>query len=166
MVENGHPFPQGKKWVFFKKRQGNDFLETGSCFLHLSTSQNRWKTWSYRKNDLVVARMRDCGVSLLALPYLALQNLRGTTQSLLMLKNYFSIHTDQSICLFHRSSIFQNQIWVWHMLSMISIDFMIAIAQKTGYCGGKTKKINENVARVCYKRISNCTIRRANLFTD
>ena len=26
------------------------------------------------------------------------------------------------------------------MLSMILIDFMIAIAQKTGYCGGKTKK--------------------------
>ena len=63
-----------------------------------------------------------------------------TTQSLLMMKNCFSIHTDQSICLFHRSSIFQNQIWVWHMLSMILIDFMIAIAQKTGYCGGKTKK--------------------------
>ena len=30
------------------------------------------------------------------------------TQSLLILKNCFSIHTDQSICLFHRSSIFQN----------------------------------------------------------
>ena len=26
------------------------------------------------------------------------------------------------------------------MFSMILIGFMIAIAQKTGYCGGKTKK--------------------------
>ena len=62
------------------------------------------------------------------------------TQSLLMLKNCFIIHTDKSICLFHRSSIFQNQIWVWHMLSMILIDFTTAIAQKTGYCGGKKKE--------------------------
>ena len=87
-------------------------------------------------------------------------------QSLLMMKYCFSISTDQSICPFHRSSISQNQIWVWRMFSMILIDFMIAIAQKTGYCGGKTKKINENVARVCYKRISNCSIRRVNLFND
>ena len=27
------------------------------------------------------------------------------------------------------------------MLSMILIDFMTAIAQKTGYCGGKPKKL-------------------------
>jgi len=88
------------------------------------------------------------------------------TQSLLIMKNCFSIHTDQSICLFHRSSIFQNQIWVWHMLSMILINFMTAIAQKQGIVEEKQQKINENAARVCYKRISNCSIRRANLFTD
>ena len=43
---------------------------------------------------------------------------------------------------------------------------MTAIAQKQGIVEEKQQKINENVARVCYKRISTCLIRRLNLFTD
>ena len=51
-------------------------------------------------------------------------------------------------------------------VSIILIDFMIAIAQKQGILVEKQKKIDENVVRVSYKRISTCSIRRLNLLID
>ena len=49
------------------------------------------------------------------------------------------------------------------MLTIIKIVFMVTNAQKAKYRGGKTNKINKNVVRVSYKKISACSIRRLNL---
>ena len=44
-------------------RIGNDFIDTGSWFVHMSTIQNQWETQSDVKNDLAVNWGRGVAVT-------------------------------------------------------------------------------------------------------